>query len=125
MRRPLAQIPPRPARFPAGSAWSPQTGWIRPNPSRRWRNPADQGPPLEDIGKLIRRAEAAAALEWQVDHGELPWSWPPNTTILWSPQLSPDPTVEAMGWPARWFADHLFELPPLGAVPWQWRMLFS
>jgi hypothetical protein len=30
-----------------------------------------------------------------------------------------------MSWPHRWFAEHLFELPPLGQVPDRWLVLFG
>ena len=125
-RRLLKAVPRRPATLPPGSAWSPQTGWAAPlNPARGRKHPADQGPPLEDLDKVIRRAEAAADLEWRVDHGELPWDWP-ISSLVWLPlDGQPDPIAEAMLWPRRWFTDHLFELPPLGVVPAQWLVLFG
>jgi hypothetical protein len=89
-------------------------------PSRGWRNPADQGPLLEDIDRVIGRAQLAATLEWQVDHGDLPWQWPISS--LFEPD---DRLREVMGWPQRWFRDHLFELPPLGEVPAPWLWLCS
>jgi hypothetical protein len=92
----------------------------RPNPHSS--HPADRGPPLEDLDTLIGRAELDTTMEWERDHGELPWAWP--TPPIWSPDL--DPAVrEAMSWPQRWFAEHLFELPPLGRVPNQWLVLFG
>jgi hypothetical protein len=87
----------------------------------RW-HPAEAGPPLEPIEKLIGRAELDAELEWRRDHGDDSlWDWPlppPGWEV-------DDATRTAIFWPNRWFRDRLFELPPLGVVPPQWLMLFS
>jgi hypothetical protein len=100
----------------------PTRGWFAPPPGDP--HPADQGPPLEDIDRLIDRAELAATLEWEADHGGPAWpSWPHSSLFL--PRLDDHDQAlhEIIVWPHRWFAEHLFELPPLGETPPAWRML--
>jgi len=129
VRRGLATPPLARAGYrPRGGGYSSGTGRLtqppRPNPSRGWRNPADQGPPLEDIDRVIARAELAADLEWRVDHGDLPWEWPVGLFPP-DPRELDDRLRDVMLWPRRWFAEHLFELPPLGMVPPQWLALLA
>lgn len=81
-----------------------------------YSHPADDGPPLEDLDRLIARAEFLAEWQWRDDHGDLPWDT--GRYIGWG---AGDPAVrELLSWPRRWFTDHLFELPPLGQVPQRW-----
>jgi len=59
---------------------------VRPIPPRR-PHPADQGPPLEDLDLLVRRAEERAEREWIDEHGALPGQPPPATRPRPSPAM--------------------------------------
>ncbi len=90
-------------------------------PPRVLRPKVDLGPALEPIERLVARAERAAELVWADEHGGLPgWMQPLPPDELTSPA-----TRDELWWPRRWFAAHLFELPPLGEVPARWLTLLG
>jgi hypothetical protein len=49
---------------------------MRAIPRRPSTNPADEGPPLEDLEVLVARAERHAEREWIAEHGALPEALP-------------------------------------------------